>query len=194
MIISSSKNFIYIKGHKVAGTSVERFFQNLCDKDTDIIGYRGKHPIPEHIVYYNHMRPLEIKRKLEYEQWDNSFKFACVRNPWDRVVSAYFFEKNNLSHSMSFEQYCRNINMPNMYDFYQLYDVSLDYLISYENLLTDVQTVCNILGLTFDKDTFPHDKKGDRNSDYKVYYNQTTRKLIKDKYVKDIEYFKYRFD
>ena len=60
MIISHSKKFIYFKGPKVAGTSVEIYFENRCNPSVDVIGYRGPNPKPEGCEWWNHMVPSQI--------------------------------------------------------------------------------------------------------------------------------------
>ena len=114
MILSHVHKFIYFKAYKTASTSVELFFgSRICNPDLDIIGYRGKSPIPEGTKWYNHMQPQEIKDNMQDDETFNDyFKFGCVRNPWDRKLSSYFFciKNPNIYRTAgipkTFEEYC----------------------------------------------------------------------------------------
>ena len=185
MIVSYSNKFIYVKSYKTASTSVEIFFQRLCS-DSDIIGYRGPNPIPNNCDWWNHMTPLQIKTKLNNDEvWDQYFKFGCVRNPWDRKLSSYFFENA----TETFEEYCMNKKFNNLYSFYNL---DMDYYIRFEKLHEDIQAVCNLLGLSCDLKQLPHIKKTNHKY-YTEYYTDEMRDKIAEDCRDDIDFFNYAF-
>ena len=41
--------------------------------------------------FYNHMPALEIKNYLPSRTWDSYFKFCFERNPYDKIISHYFW-------------------------------------------------------------------------------------------------------
>src|SRR5690242_16177876 len=102
MLVSHTKQFIYLKTTKTAGTSVEIFFQPFClspdhpcysspthemnevISNYGIVGYRGPQPIPK-VAFYNHMAAVEIKKWIGSEIWDHYFKFCVIRNPFDKI-------------------------------------------------------------------------------------------------------------
>ena len=185
MIVSYSNKFIYVKSYKTASTSVEIFFQRLCS-DSDIIGYRGPNPIPNNCDWWNHMTPLQIKTKLNNDEvWDQYFKFGCVRNPWDRKLSSYFFENA----TETFEEYCMNKKFNNLYSFYNL---DMDYYIRFEKLHEDIQAFCNLLGLSCDLKQLPHIKKTNHKY-YTEYYTDEMRDKIAEDCRDDIDFFNYAF-
>ena len=98
MIISHKHKFIYFKAKKVAGTSTEILLSDLVN-DTDIVtpiskGDSSTHKPRNHNGFANHSPPLHIKNKIGEYKFDSYFKFITVRNPFDRVVSWYFWEKS----------------------------------------------------------------------------------------------------
>ena len=45
--------------------------------------------------YYSHMSAAEIKKALPTKIWDSYFKFTIERNPFDKMVSLYFWRKGD---------------------------------------------------------------------------------------------------
>ncbi len=191
MIICHTHKFIYVKSFKTASTSVERFFQYFCT-DKDIVGYRGRNPIPKNCDWYNHMSPRHIKKKLNDDNiWDSYLKFGCIRNPWDRKVSAYFFTHANKQDYVkkTFEDFCMNENSGDLRSFYNL---EMDYYIRFETLHEDIKNVCNLLNIPCDLSRLPHDKQTEHEH-YTKYYTDKMRDKIAEDCKKDIEFFNYTF-
>lgn len=42
--------------------------------------------------FYNHMPAREIRSRLSAKIWGSYFKFCVERNPWDKVISWYYWE------------------------------------------------------------------------------------------------------
>lgn len=74
MLISAEKKFIFIHIQKTAGSSLARLLKSQAP---DIRPFLGQH---DHALW--------AKRHLGSE-WQKYYKFAFVRNPWDRLVSWY---------------------------------------------------------------------------------------------------------
>ena len=212
MIISHSKKFIYIKTERAATTATEKLLETVCT-DEDIIGWKGRPPKPDDVEYYNHMTAAQIKEKVTSEQWDTYYKFGNIRNPWDRIVSVYFFRKDVLSKhphnntdwgdGESFEEFVLNRRLPRSFStFFQVTNEDefqdMDFYIRTENIQEDIMMVSNELNLDLDINLLPPLRpftveEGTRNLDYTSYYNDTTKDFIAHKYRKDIEEFGYTF-
>lgn len=197
MIISHTNKFIYFKAQKVASTSTEKFFEQFCDKDKDIVGCRGK---PE-AIWFGHKPPKKIKETLNNQNvWNSYFKFGNVRNPWDRMVSRYFFERDvthNISNDMSFEYFVKHKEFMSLYKWFGMDELQEDYksnmyFIRFENLQEDISKICDILNLK-PKKKLKHENKSNRNTDYKTYYNEETKQIVEETYQDDIRLFNYTY-
>jgi len=45
--------------------------------------------------FYNHMRATSVRARVPKEVWENYYKFCFERNPWDKVVSFYYWYGRN---------------------------------------------------------------------------------------------------
>jgi hypothetical protein len=88
MIVSHKHRFIYIKACKVGGTSVQWALEKICGPDDIIINedreIGGR-------VYSQHATPFEVRRLVGLDVWRSYRKIVVIRNPWDALVSLYFF-------------------------------------------------------------------------------------------------------
>lgn len=202
MIISHSKQFIFLKSPKTASTSTERLLETVCNGE-DIIGWRGPPPKPEDTEYYNHMNLNQLKEKVAEDDWNTYYKFGNVRNPWDRVVSSYFFRKDVLSKNPhnptdwedgeSFEQFVLTRKLPGKLSVFFDGFTEMDFLIRFENIEEDIQTVSDTLNLNLNIDLLPHTHEGVREKDYKPYYNTETKDFVAQYYAEEIAYLGYTF-
>jgi hypothetical protein len=202
MIISHKHKFIYFKAKKVAGTSTEILLSDLVN-DTDIVTPISKGDSPTHKPrnyngFANHSPPLRIKNKIGEDKFNSYFKFITVRNPFDRVVSWYFWEKSIKKLNKNFKDFvlskgCESLGAFSDWVFLKKEYIADDY-IRYENLKKDTK---RILGKWFDVDDFVYPKakttQRKEKKHYTEYYDDETRQIVAEKYAKDIEYFGYEF-
>lgn len=218
MLLSYSHKFIFFHVTKAAGTSVKKALQNYSQEPEQ---FKIRRP-PK--LLHNQLNPLyemwesclwhakakEVKKELTEEVYNNFYKFAFVRNPWDWQVSMYYFILKETSHirhelvkSMSgFEEYLEwVIDTKNPYpkgatkfqkDIITDYDGKLivDFVGRYETLLQDFQYICQVLNI--DAST-PH-LNSSNHRDYRSYYNGKTRRIVEEYFQEDIELFGYTFD
>ena len=102
MIISHSHKYIFIKSLKTAGTSIEAALSHECsgqDVVTRLGNYRFNrdesggwiHNAMNDEGFEQHEKAAAIKEKVPPAVWSDYYKFSVVRNPWDRIVSDFFW-------------------------------------------------------------------------------------------------------
>ena len=91
MRISHTYKFVFIAITRTGSTSI----RSALDPFTDITS------TPEG-AFWHHTNTQKLKEEFDKRDWDwNSyFKFAFVRNPWDRLVSTYFYDKKKLGENV----------------------------------------------------------------------------------------------
>ncbi|CAN0013179.1 unnamed protein product [Chrysoparadoxa australica] len=194
MLVSHSKKFIFLKTVKTAGTSIEGFLERFCMPDSDftpthhrpetvstvgIIGQRGSFA-RDKITYYNHMPAKEVKQLLGEDIWSEYTKISAIRNPYDKVVSRFFFDKvrtepDRLKNKdlftirTEFETFIKAGNIRSDRAIYTINnEVSVNYFIRYEHLHKDLQVLSTMLDLDFDPSLLPTYKSEYRRRDLKL--------------------------
>lgn len=148
------------------------------------------------------------KQGLTLDLWKKYFKFAFVRNPWDRAVSRYFYsiKKNDCfnqsrvieeDYKKDFYQFIKVFEQKGREKIYQfdfLADnngkIQVDFIGRVETLQKDLDKVCEIISLP--SIVVPHLNKTIHNN-YKKYYTEESVEIVRKKFKKDIEYFGYEF-
>ena len=183
-MISHTHKCIFIHNNKTGGTSISKFLIN--------------DPEPE----CKHCTILEHKEKYG-DCFDSYFKFTIVRNPWDRLVSQYFFRVGDDSQfgfvprkkNTSFREFLqRPFPIGHVQQFSRISNkngnVLVDFIGKFENLQQDSNVVCDKLGIP--QQQLPHEYKT-KHKHYTEYYDDETKEIVAERYTKDIEYFGYEF-
>ena len=107
MIISHKHKFIFFKTRKTAGSSIQVALAEQCGKDDIITGqYRLGVDDNSHTAGLNldkfpgknpHTPLKQVKEFLDLKTWNSYFKFAFIRNPFDIVVSRYYWEMSRIN-------------------------------------------------------------------------------------------------
>lgn len=153
--------------------------------------------------------PAEIL-KQDIDNFSNFFKFAFVRNPWDRMYSMYKFtlRRNWMPKETTYAEFlsrddlhvteaCKYQNpivpitkKPQL-DFIADSNGNLlvDYIGKYENIQNDFKYICSRLGVNI---SLPHINVSP-GMVYKDVYNSNTKQFIAKYFEKDIDTFNYLF-
>jgi hypothetical protein len=186
---------IFIHIPKAAGTSIARAIYGMNVGHRKVLDYHA------------------VSRK-EFEQY---FSFSFVRNPWDRVVSAYNFVKQGGT------QYVQPLPNPiyqsNIFATFESFvtewlpyadltkedvvfapqywyvidkkgDIAINFIGKIETLADDIALLEQRLNITIEIQQL---NKSSRVKNYRDYYNEQTQQIVADIYKKDIELFNYRF-
>jgi len=206
-VICHKNKFIFVHIPKTAGVSIELalFGGHDARKRHQSFGWDQKRKI------HKHHATIEDVQKYYASNLKDYFKFAFVRNPWDRAVSdwLWFHREFKLKKIKSFKNYLlsrgwfaqvnhlrdRSGRGDHFFSQYQFIansrsELMVDFVGRFENLQADFDIICEKMNLSQQK--LPHSNKGDRKH-YTAYYNDETRRIVAEKYAKDIEYFGYKF-
>lgn len=221
MLVSHRKKFIYTKTIKTGGTSVESYFEKYCMRDGEwtfdhkreeyqseygIIGFRGTHEekLAKQPTFYNHMPAYKIKEIIGSKTWDEYYKFCVVRNPYEKVLSAFFhffIYNNNIIKSETelihlFREWIKSgkgtLNDKHMFTIDG--KLCMDFFIRHESMLEDIKNVCRILDIEYTPDALPKLKSGYKPEKVSIldYYDAKTARIIEDRYSVEFELFKYK--
>lgn len=214
MIISHEHRFIFMKTLKTAGTSVEIELSRVCgphdvitplpEDDERLRAERGgrgpQHhtspPLREKV--HEHIRASKVRPIIGREIWDAYAKIAIERNPWDAVVSLFYWMRRN-GKVDTFERF---LTMPNVEQLatrnYQAYhlkgEVAVDHVLRFEHLAADLARVWSELGLPGEPE-LPRAKGGARpaGEHYRDLYDDASRERVAVLFRRVIEEQGYTF-
>lgn len=143
-------------------------------------------------------RHQTAKELRNHEEWNNSFKFAIVRDPYDRFVSGYHHAHYDLYKDINqfiadgdtetFKERHIQIFRPQYEFVYEGDTLMVDYLGRYEKLKESWDFICQRLGISMElpepKTKIPEEKK--------MKLNQASKDFIYEYYKKDFELFGYK--
>ena len=221
MIISHRHGFVFVHVNKVAGSSLTDSLAAVCGPK-DIIGrmsgaeagrsQNNEIPIPKMTLrslgswakrrrrpmVASHTRATQARRLIGPDLWDRYFTFAIERNPWDKAVSRYFWDRyRHLDEDPGFSTFLREVPKWKLTTF-GLYSargkIIVDEVLRYESLAQELGRVWDRLGI------FPPDPSlklgGTRPEwarDYRVMYGDGDAEFIARVCSREIAAFGYRF-
>jgi hypothetical protein len=177
MIVSHEHRFIFLKTHKTAGTSIEVLLSGLIEPEAVVTpvlpaapgheprNYEGRFDLLRELRdvrtprssyrewragrrFYNHIAADRIRARLGPRVWDSYFKFCFERNPWDKTVSAYFYELRRRDEPLPFAEFVMTHPLPSDFDRYSIGGApAMDFIGRYEHLHDDLRTILRGIGL-----------------------------------------------
>ena len=204
MIISYEHNFCFVKTRKTAGSTLEKLVLPYLREDLDICTGSPRDDTPR-LNTNNTNGHLRFNNLLE--SWNLNpnklFSFSIERNPWDKVVSAYYWHKKikpGQFENMEFDTYVENRHglLPtDWYLYYPSEKLKVRKVYKYEERYDMYADLNNRFGFKITKDQVNLTRlKSDvrKNKDYKNMYDSTSKKVIAKIFEKEIETFKYTYD
>ena len=145
-----------------------------------------------------HLTYAEVEEKVEVK---NHFKFSFVRNPFERLVSEYFWRKKNGNIiKEAFTEFIEQIVIKNLMLDKHLLPQHLfledkhgknpmNFIGHFEKFHNDFSALCDKLKIHSSIEKV-HSSK---DYDYRDYYTNNSRKLVEDMYAQDLKLFGYKF-
>lgn len=162
-----------------------------------------------------HYTTLDYKIIFGRRAFRQYFKFAFVRNPWDRIFSAYRFVRSggwneadkrwmeeNIEQFRDFSEFVEGWLTPraaqSMIHFRPQWQficnrrrkIELDYLGYLETIQEDFDHICRRLGMAA---SLQH-RNASAQADYREHYSDAARRTVEAVYRDDVALFGYRFD
>jgi hypothetical protein len=179
MIISHEHRFIFVKTRKTAGTSVEVFLGGLVEPGAIVTpvnppvdghvarNYRPRfNPGPEMLrtrklvgplksairrnTFYNHIDAQRIRERVGSRVWDSYFKFCFERDPWDKVVSQYYFRRSrtDVETPATFRDFILQGPLVSDWGIYSLDgEPAMDFIGRFEHLDDDLRNALTEIGI-----------------------------------------------
>ena len=201
-MISSQKRFLFVHIPKTAGNSIQSVLRDYSEDE--LVALRGEQDGVERFGLRNrrykikkHSMLAEYRTALGEAEFANLYKFTCVRNPWDRMVSYYFTPTQNaevwdrkkfrkiISSAVSVADYLR-LDKGKEDPF-----ANVNYIMRFENLVDDFRAVCAALDIS--PTTLPQYNRSNREH-YSRYYDDELRELVRTRFAAEIERFAYAFE
>ncbi len=213
MIISHKHKFIFIKTNKTAGTSIEIALSKVCGPDDVItpitaedeatrrsLGYTGPQNCTGRngVEFFHHMSAASIKEGVDQKVWDQYYKFCFERNPWDRMISMYYWRNKSwprTSIAKFLQTDAPSVLTKRGYDLYSINGrIVVDRVCRFESIAQDLEEVCLHLGITESLE-LPRAKSRYRKdkSHYKDILSEKESKKIAEMFHREIELFGYTY-
>jgi hypothetical protein len=206
MIISLEHRFIFAAIPKTGTHAVRRALrEHMGAQDMEQVGLfvQRKLPIPELAqIRHGHLTLQQIRRHLSAEDFDGAFKFAFVRNPFDRFVSYCAFITRAEGH---FERDPKAVmrhylaNPPARHILFQPQNAFVtdpdgkllsDDLGRVEEMQQSYDRIAERIGIP----SQPLEKvNASSRRDYREYYDAPLKSGVARLYARDLELFGYEF-
>jgi hypothetical protein len=212
MIINHTYKFIFLHVPKTAGTSITSYLSSFTGwNDIELGGTAYGEQIQEifgrRFKLHKHSTAQQIRQIIGEGVWGEYFRFAVVRHPLDRLVSAYHFYRkwdHPSAHPVRefaafrefvlsdyFAQDRKNTTRPtgSQAAFLRIGDqIAIDKVCRFESLADDMAAVATRLGLT--PPQLPQLNATERLG-YEAYYSQEIVDLVAQIYRDDFDEFRY---
>lgn len=161
-------------------------------------------------LFPDHLSAMKMRKMVGGREWDRLYSFTFVRNPFDRILSLYFYllKVRNIPEGWSFPEFVRRLATADASTKHFAYDPirwsAADFILGPENeiLVKEIfrfedraiglERIAERIGM-----------KGFSNlrvqsaspyaADYKRFYDQETRSLVEMRFRDDLEMFGYAF-
>jgi len=145
---------------------------------------------------HNHMPATLVRKWVGEEVWNSYFKFAFERNPWDKMISSYYWRTRRMNRRPTFEAFVHEY-AEQLSDF-RIYstdgEVAVNHVGRFENLEQELEAIVRRLGLP-ERLELPRAKATQRldKRHYHDVYGPAERQRVEDAFAREIALLGYRF-
>ena len=185
-VLLHDRKMIYLRPAKTGSSTIRHTIMSLDENNENLRAYDIK---------YTHMQWWEVRDYVGTDVWNEYSKIGSVRNPWDLLVSQYYYHiENERIHSSkkTFEHFVYETNLwvdmspgPILFDDETLL---ISDVIKMESIKKDIKRIFNV-------DTDLHRNKGvvRPSVKYKEMYNDKMVEHVYDVCYREIEAFGYEY-
>jgi hypothetical protein len=209
MIVSHRHRFIFAAVPKTGTHSVRQALrEQLGDGDVEQVGLFVNKRFPWEdlaAIQHGHLSLRQVRPYLGEEAFSGYFKFAFVRNPFDRFVSycAFMLRGGDVFQRQPREamRHFLFVDPPKQHILFQpqaslLVDADGKTLLAdsigrVEDMQGSYDAICAHIGIA----SRPLDRvNGSRHGDYRHYYDQNLMEGVAARYAQDLDLFGYTFE
>jgi phosphorylcholine metabolism protein LicD len=185
-VLDKQGKFMFFGNHKAGLISVNRNI--LKDRIINWKNFREKYLV-------------ELEKYMD-EEFEKIFKFTIIRNPYSRIVSAFFYLKGEgiLGQGESFQEFVKTdllkeglkINLHFHSQFLSAFyngTQFVNYIARLENIDEDWKYIASKINCS---SKLPHKNKTNHKP-YQEYYDEETKEIVTELYKEDINLFGYKF-
>ena len=186
-MINHNFKFIFIHIPRTGGTSLEEQF-NFNEK----------------VENNKHWSLEDWKQSLDQTTFNTYLKFTFIRNPWDIIISKYlssWYNHNRRGGNIGFHsgktlEYFLEHYKPapwehgdSLLDYFNVDEI--DFIGRDENRENDLNYISEKIKHPIAFNVWV--RSNNKTKHYTEYYNNRTQEIVANRYIKDIECFKYKF-
>jgi hypothetical protein len=199
--ISREYQAVFVHIPRTGGTTIEKLLGIHREwPEMDLEVFHGRFDQGDDYCQLQHLSYPEMEALADISHTHPYFKFSMVRNPWDRLVSEYFWQ--NLQDSLPFPSFVDRTyrivtereRITGAYCHFrpqvEFVTDDLDWILRFEEFPAELERLCARLGIQLDRiprfGATPHEA-------YPHYYDANTEEMVAHIYQADIERFGYAF-
>ncbi len=208
MIVSHAHRFIFLAVPKTASQSIRRALRpHLGPEDWEQCSLFEQRRAPIAALArrrHGHLSVRDVRPHIGDEVWRSYFKFAFVRNPWDRFVSIAFFlrggnrafldaPRDGMKRLAVQVDLTRRLVARDQHEILMDSDgaIAVDLLGRYETLEESFGRAMRRVGLTPPRLT---PANASTHASYWKYYDAELKELVAERYAQDVARFDYAFE
>jgi hypothetical protein len=151
-------------------------------KKTKYINYENR--IHGVLTYYKTSSYINKKMNMTPQKWDSYYKFAFIRNPYDKIISAWYHVNR---YNIPFKNYLNLTKVCNDVEYIHVFlpqvrnlidqkgKININYIGKFENLENDFQIILKNIGI---KNIIHDSNKTMNKRDHELFYKYYNQEIL----------------